>query len=152
MRRTALVLGVSALLALAGVGAATAASAQNTVAGPDAVDGPAVAHGYYLALNGTNDAGDWSPQSDTLVDPEVGRCYDLTSLATGPAAWTESVNRTDKVALLSQRSCAEKAAAPTTGVAGAEASRATRWTSPDDVSGDAEGTWAFRSVEFSSIP
>ena len=101
MRRTALALAVITLVATGGVAAATAASAAPT-------SDPAVAHGYYLAQNGTGWDGSWSPQSDTLVDPKVGHCYDLTSLATGPGAdWTESVNRTDKVALLSTKTCAE---------------------------------------------
>jgi hypothetical protein len=151
MRRTALVLGVVALLTAGGAGVASAAS--TSPAGD-----PGVAHGYYLALNGTSDDGTWAPQSDTLVDPKVGQCYDVTSVTTGPAAWTESVNRTDKVALLSPKTCAQKAAdqqaaeqAGTTGRAAAEEQHAARWTTPDTVSSATEG-FSFRSVSFSNIP
>jgi hypothetical protein len=151
MRRTALVIGVVALFAAGGIGAATAASASPT---NDPTADPTVAHGYYLALNGTGADGSWSPQSDTLVDPLVGQCYDLGSLATGPSAeWTESVNRTDKVALLSERTCAERAASAegATGRAAAELDRVARWTSPDSVS-DGTSDFAFRSVTFSDVP
>ncbi len=147
MRRTALALAVVALVVTGGVAAATAASAAPT-------SDPAVAHGYYLAQNGTAPDGAWSPQSDTLVDPQVGRCYDLTSLATGPGAdWTESVNRTDKVALLSTRTCAEQEAAAenASGEAAAAAHQAARWTSPDSVS-PGSGEYTFRSVSFANVP
>jgi hypothetical protein len=147
MRRTALALAVAALVATGGVAAATAASAAPT-------NDPVVAHGYYLAQNGTAPDGSWSPQSDTLVDPEVGRCYDLTSLATGPGAeWSESVNRTDKVALLSANTCAqrEEAAYDGTGEAAPAAHQAARRTSPDSVS-PGSGEYTFRSVSFATIP
>ena len=147
MRRTALALAVIALVVSGGVAAATAASASPT-------GDPAVAHGYYLAQNGTASGGAWSPQSDTLVDPKVGYCYDLTSLATGPGAdWTESVNRTDKVALLSARTCAEQEAAAenASGEAAAAAHQAARWTSPDSVS-PGSGEYTFRSVSFANVP
>ncbi|MFR9804023.1 hypothetical protein ACL02T_17235 [Pseudonocardia sp. RS010] len=148
MRRTAVALGVVALVAAGGVAAATGASAAPT-------SDPAVAHGYYLAQNGTAPDGTWSPQSDALVDPEVGHCYDLTSLATGPGtAWTESVNRTDKVALLSTRTCTQQEEAATenaTGETAAAARRAARWTSPDSVS-PGSGEYTFRSVSFATVP
>jgi len=135
MRRTAVTLGVAALLALAGIGAATAAGAATP-----REDG--IARGYYLALNGTAEDGSWSPQSDSIVDPRLGQCYDVQSLATGPAAWTESLNRTDAVALLSQKPCSDL----TDGEA--DAGHAPRWTSPDAVSGD----FTFRSVRFAHLP
>jgi hypothetical protein len=141
MRRTFLTLGVIALAAAGAIVAATGASAAP--AGQPAR--PTVAHGYYVALNGTADDGSWSPQSDAIVDPELGRCYDLGSLATGPAAWTESVNRTDQVALLSQRSCAERTADPS-----ATHQSATHQSAPADQADSV--TFAFRSVTFNYIP
>jgi hypothetical protein len=132
MRRTVVVtLGVAALLAVTGVGVASAA------------DEPPATHAYgtYVAMNGTSDSGAWSPQSDAIVDPELGTCYDLTSYATGPAEWTESVNRTDAVALLSGKSCAEL-------TEGEPEGHAPRWTKPhDNTSG-----FTFRSVRFSNLP
>ena len=134
MRRTAVTLGVAALLAFAGVGAAATAGAET----PDLQ-----AHGYYLALNGTADSGAWSPQSDAIVDPQLGTCYDLTSPPTGPAAWTESVNRTDVVALLSQKSCAEITEGEPD-----SSGHAPRWTSPHSTS----DAFTFRSVRFANLP
>jgi hypothetical protein len=132
MRRTVVTLGAAALLALAGTGVAVAQT-------PDVP--PTHAYGTYVAMNGTSDAGAWSPQSDAIVDPELGTCYDLTSYATGPAEWTESVNRTDAVALLSQKSCAELTEGEPDG-------HAPRWTKPhDNTSG-----FTFRSVRFSNLP
>jgi hypothetical protein len=147
MRRTAPAPAVLALVASGGVTAATAASAAPT-------SDPAVAHGYYLAQNGTAWDGSWSPQSDTLIDPTVGHCYDLTSLATGPGAdWTESVNRTDKVALLSAKTCAEQEedAEDASGEALSAAHQAARWTSPGSVS-PGSGGYTFRSVSFANVP
>ncbi len=143
MRRTAVTLGVVALLAIAGLGAATAAGAA-TPGAPDTT-----AEGFYVALNGTSDGGDWAAQSDAIVDPQLGTCYDLQSLATGPAAWTESVNRTDTVALLSAKSCAELAEQLTEGEP--DSAHAARWTSPHSVSGDDSGTFTFRSVSFAHV-
>lgn len=138
MRRTFLALAV---VVLAGAGAIGAASAASAATGAPAA-APGLAHGYYLALNGTADDGAWSPQSDTIVDPELGRCYDLSSLVTGPAAWTESVNRTDRVALLSRRPCAQRLAD----------AAATHESAPADDSGADSARFAFRSVTFSAIP
>jgi len=137
MRRTAVTLGVAALLALAGVGAATTAMAAT----PDAP--PTHAKGIYVAMNGTSETGDWAPQSDAIVDPELGTCYELTSFSAGPAEWTESVNRTDAVALLSQKSCTELTEGEPD-----SAGHAPRWTGPHSVS----DSFAFRSVRFSNLP
>lgn len=134
MRRTAVTLAAAAVLALAGAGVAVAQTPQAP---------PTHAYGTYVAMNGTSDSGEWSPQSDAIVDPELGTCYDLTSFATGPAEWTESVNRTDAVALLSQKSCAEITEGEPDGQA-----HAPRWTQPH---GNTSG-FAFRSVRFSNLP
>ncbi|GAA1846653.1 hypothetical protein GCM10009836_27830 [Pseudonocardia ailaonensis] len=133
MRRTFLALGVITLAAAGAIVAATGASAAP--AGQ-----PGVAHGYYVALNGTADDGSWSPQSDAIVNPEMGRCYDLGSVVTGPAAWTESVNRTDQTAVLSQRTCAERTGGPA----------ATHQSAPADHADSV--TFAFRSVTFTHLP
>jgi hypothetical protein len=145
MRRTAVTLGVVALLAVAGLGAATAAGAAT----PDTTMEGSTAEGFYVALNGTSDEGAWAAQSDAIVDPQLGTCYDLQSLATGPAAWTESVNRTDTVALLSSKSCAEIAEQLTEGEP--DAGHAPHWTSPQSVSGDGSGSFTFRSVRFANV-
>lgn len=137
MRRTVVTLVSTALLALAGAGMGAVAMAE-TPGTP-----PAHAYGTYVAMNGTSDEGAWSPQSDAIVDPELGTCYDLTSFATGPAEWTESVNRTDAVALLSGKSCAEL----TEGEPDAQ-HHAPRWTRPHENSSG----FTFRSVRFSNIP
>ncbi|GAA4557951.1 hypothetical protein GCM10023175_63290 [Pseudonocardia xishanensis] len=130
-------MGVAALLALTGAGVATAATGNAAQ--------PPVTHaeGIYVAMNGTSEAGDWAPQSDAIVDPELGTCYDLTSFATGPAEWTESVNRTDAVALLSRKGCAELTEGEPD-----SAGHAPRWTSPHSVS----DSFVFRSVRFAHLP
>lgn len=120
---------------------------------------PLVAHGSYHAENGTSELGEHLDTSGTLVDTPVGQCIDLTSPEGDEVAWQTSVNETDRVALLSSRTCA--AIAADNGPAEDDATG----SSPDAVAdrpdagdsllgpGDVVGSGkAFRSVTFSSMP
>jgi hypothetical protein len=144
--RTILVLGAVGTAALAGTGVALADTA------------PLVAHGSYHAEDGTGEFGEHLDTSAVLVDTPVGTCVELTSPDGGEVAWRTSVNETDRVALLSARTCREIAedrgagpgpadavAEDPPGVgAGPDAALA-----PGDVVGAGK---AFRSVSFSSMP
>ena len=130
--RTILVLGAVGTAAFAGTGVALAQ------------DAPLVAHGSYHAEDGTGEFGEHLDTSTVFVDTPVGTCVDLTSPDGDEVAWRTSVNETDRVALLSARTCRQIAEDPPGVGAGPDETLA-----PGDVVGAGK---AFRSVSFSSTP
>jgi hypothetical protein len=142
--RTILLVGVIGTAALAGTGVALADTT------------PLVAHGSYHAEDGTSEFGEHLDTSAVLVDTPVGTCVDLTSPDGDEVAWQTSVNETDRVALLSSRTCQEIAEDRGAGPGPADAVAEDRpgtgraeALAPGDVVGAGK---AFRSVSFSSMP
>jgi hypothetical protein len=126
MRKSVIILSVTAV-----VGVCTAGTA---VAEP-----PPPANGIAVALDGTGLDGEAVPVSQPLVDPPLATCFDLVTPDGRPAVWADFVNRTDRVAGVSTRSCADVSA----GNVGQQ-----RELPP----GGSSAGHAYRSVRFLSIP
>ncbi|ANY07425.1 hypothetical protein AFB00_15255 [Pseudonocardia sp. HH130630-07] len=95
---------------------------------------PPPASGKAVALNGVTDDGERFAASRVLQDPALGVCYDLTTPDGRQASWSEFVNGTNRVALVSTGSCVARIEDRTPLAAGERATR------------------TVRSVRFSSIP
>jgi hypothetical protein len=91
MRKSVIILAVTAVAGLSTAG----------VAGAE----PPPAKGIAVALDGTTLDGEAVPVSQALVDPALGTCFDLVAPDGRPTVWKDFVNRTDRVAGLSTRTC-----------------------------------------------
>lgn len=106
MRKSVIVLSVIATAVLATAGTAGAQPLPLPPPLPPA-PAPAPAHGIAIALFGTTLDGVAVPVSQPLVDPALATCFDLMTPDGSPAEWGDFVNRTDRVAGVSTRSCAD---------------------------------------------
>jgi hypothetical protein len=126
MRKSVIILSVSAAVGLATAGTAGAQP-------------PPPAQGIAVALDGTTLDGVPVPVSQPLVDPALATCFDLLAPDGRPAVWADFVNRTDRVAGISTRTCEQVGAGDTGGQ---------QALSP----GERSTGHAYRSVRFTSIP
>ena len=122
MRRTVTVVLAVLTIAAGTVGTASVASAD-----------PEVAHGTYLAQDGRTADGTRVAESAPVTDAALGICYDLLTPSGARATWTRTLNRTDRLAQVSERSCdiarAEGPGPLTLLAPGQQAGRATGWRS-----------------------
>jgi hypothetical protein len=131
MRKSLVILSVAAAVGL-------------STAGVAAAEPPPPAEGIAVALDGTTLDGEAVPVSQALVDPALATCFDLVAQDGRPAVWKDFVNRTDRVAGLSTRTCAEIAAGDLGRQQNLQPGEA-------DPTADAPG-YAWRSATFLSIP
>ena len=129
MRRTVTVALAVLVVAVgtAGVGTAVAEAA------------PEIAHGTYLAYDGTTADGARVDRAAPLTDAPLGTCFDLLTPDGHPATWAHTVNGTDRLAQLSEKACTDTGPAP-----------ARLLTVAPGWAGGGDAVW--RSVRFSSMP
>lgn len=131
MRKSLIILSVVAVAALSAEGVAGAQP-------------PPPAKGIAVALDGTTLDGQAVPVSQPLVDPALATCFDLVAPDGRATVWKDFVNRTDRVAELSTRTCEQRTAGDVGQQQTLQPGDADPTTSKPD--------YAWRSATFTNIP